>query len=205
MPLVSVNRLTASADGSDLSSITGAFNETIPAYDANGNITQLQRYYEGDKVDDLTYTYSDNTNQIQSITDDGNTNTSVEDYPGTSGTYTYDGNGNTNYDGGRDISLTFHPSLNLPLTVDFGNNNRIYYHYSASGAKQMKHVIDASNNLENTTQPFAIKILESIKRRKEEMAQGQAGQLPPEVMAEAQQQADPKTLQMMRQAVGRVV
>jgi len=65
--------------------------------------------------------------------------------------------------------------------------------------------IDVEMYLENTTQPFAIKILESIKRRKEEMAQGQAGQLPPEVMAEAQQQADPKTLQMMRQAVGRVV
>jgi hypothetical protein len=66
--------------------------------------------------------------------------------------------------------------------------------------------IDAEMMLENTTMPFASKLLESIKKRKEEMAEGQVpGQIDPTLVqganAEAQQKADPKTMGMINKGL----
>lgn len=60
-------------------------------------------------------------------------------------------------------------------------------------------LIDLETYLENSSMPFADKILESIRRRKEEMRQGQAvGQLQtPEISAALQQGGNPQAMRMV--------
>lgn len=63
--------------------------------------------------------------------------------------------------------------------------------------------IDIQMFLENTSLPFADKLLETIKARQEQLAQGQvpAGGLPPEVMAQMAQQGGNQPLSPQTQAV----
>jgi RHS repeat-associated protein len=143
-----LNRLkTASyADGSTLNSHAGYFDETIPEYDNNGNIKSLKRKYDNTLVDDLTYSYNSKSNKLLQVTDNGTPSNAVEDYPGTSLNYGYDANGNMSTDGSRNTTLYYIPTLNLPQTVDFGNNNRINYYYMADGTKFAKQVWTGASN-----------------------------------------------------------
>jgi RHS repeat-associated protein len=138
-----LNRLLQAnyAEGASLNANAGSFNESISSYDKNGNIKGLQRNYNNTLVDNLTYTYLNNnkSDQLQKITDTGTPSSDVDDYPGTSQDYTYDANGNMTYDGAKNLNITYNNTLNLPHTVDFGSNNRIFYHYTATGAKLVKH------------------------------------------------------------------
>lgn len=65
--------------------------------------------------------------------------------------------------------------------------------------------IDAEMYLENTTAPFASKLLEAIQKRKTEMTQGAPGNIDPNLIqgaaSEAQAQADPRLQGMIQQAV----
>jgi len=53
--------------------------------------------------------------------------------------YAYDANGNMTRDDNKGITVTYN-ELNLPTEVDFGNDNRIEWIYSASGEKLRKTV-----------------------------------------------------------------
>jgi hypothetical protein len=75
------------------------------------------------------------------IADSGTASSEIDDYPGPSQDYGYDTNGNMTYDGAKNLSLKYYSTLNLPQELDFGSNNRIFYHYSAGGAKLIKHTI----------------------------------------------------------------
>ena len=132
------------ADGASLADHTGYYSEAVSVYDKNGNIKNLQRYYNNTQVDNLSYAYFTKTNQLQKITDTGTPSSDVDDYPGTSQDYTYDANGNMDHDGSRNMNIDYHRTLNLPQALDFGNNNRIFYHYTASGTKLIKHVKPAT-------------------------------------------------------------
>jgi RHS repeat-associated protein len=129
------------ADGNSLSSSLGYFSENICGYDNNGNITNLKRFYNNILVDSLTYKYQDKSNQIRKIYDSGTPNPYVDDYPGNSQNYSYDLNGNMNYDAAKNLNINYSRTLNLPQMLDFGSNNRIYFHYSATGGKIIKHLI----------------------------------------------------------------
>ena len=48
------------------------------------------------------------------------------------------------FDGAKNITIEYFRSLNLPGEIDFGNNNRIWYHYKADGKKLIKHTVTAS-------------------------------------------------------------
>jgi RHS repeat-associated protein len=48
------------------------------------------------------------------------------------------------FDGAKNITITYNTTINLPKQLDFGGNNRIFYHYTASGAKLVKHTVLAS-------------------------------------------------------------
>ena len=63
--------------------------------------------------------------------------------------------------------------------------------------------IDIEMFLEHTSLPFADKLLQAVKRQREEIQQGIAGQgqLPPEMM-EAAGGADPRAMQMLQMATG---
>ena len=65
-------------------------------------------------------------------------------------------------------------------------------------------VIDGEMYLENSSLPFADKILESINKRKQQMQDGQPmEQMPPELVEQAQQGANPEAMQKLQQFVGR--
>ncbi|RMG27121.1 MAG: hypothetical protein D6732_20515, partial [Methanobacteriota archaeon] len=53
--------------------------------------------------------------------------------------YAYDANGNMTRDDNKGIDVTYN-ELNLPTEVDFGNDNRIEWMYSASGEELQKDV-----------------------------------------------------------------
>ncbi|HJZ41739.1 MAG TPA: DUF6443 domain-containing protein, partial [Bacteroidales bacterium] len=152
-----LNRLktTGYAEGASLNTNTGHFTESVSLYDKNGNIKSLQRKYSNVLVDNLTYYYTPNSNQILQISDAGLNNDpkslEVEDFPENSSNYIYDANGNMTTDGSRNTTLAYHNTLNIPSSVDFGNNNRIFYHYSAGGAKLLKHVDEAAPGTDSYT------------------------------------------------------
>jgi RHS repeat-associated protein len=145
-----LNRLLQAdyAQGSLLDLNHGYFSEIITGYDKNGNIQGLQRKYNNILVDNLDYDYlnSGRSNQLLKITDTGTLNSDIDDYPGTSQDYSYDANGNMTFDGAKNLIIDYYKNLNLPQKIDFGGNNRIYYHYSAAGAKLVKHKIPATGS-----------------------------------------------------------
>ena len=144
----SLNRLSQAdyADGSSLGNNAGYFSEIVTAYDKNGNIQGLQRKYNNILVDNLDYDYynSDKSNQLLKVNDTGTASSLVDDYPATSQNYAYDANGNMTFDGAKNITIKYFRTLNLPQMLDFGSNNRIFYHYTADGRKLVKHTVQAS-------------------------------------------------------------
>jgi RHS repeat-associated protein len=137
-----LSRLTDAhyGDGANLDEHSGYYSMSVPvpSYDENGNILKLKRYFSNTLVDDLTYNYYGLINQLQSVTDNGTASSQVDDYPGTSGTYTYDDNGNMDHDGGKNLDIGYN-YLNLPEAIDFGGDNKLFYHFDASGNKLVKY------------------------------------------------------------------
>jgi len=48
------------------------------------------------------------------------------------------------FDGAKNLTISYNPTINLPKQLDFGGNNRIFYHYTAGGAKLLKHTVPAT-------------------------------------------------------------
>lgn len=129
-------------EGIEMKEKQGSYSEEVTGYDKNGNIAGLKRKYDNLLVDDLAYEYfgSGKSNQLLRITDAGVTSGEVEDYPGTSVDYRYDSGGNMTKDGSKNLYIDYHSTLNLPRQLDFGYDNRVFYHYTAGGAKLIKNV-----------------------------------------------------------------
>ena len=114
------------------------------SYDLNGNIKTLDRRGPDDPggyIDRLTYAY--HGNQLIAVEDAVPTHYNYDFRNGVvySGAdeYAYDANGNMTRDDNKGITVTYN-ELNLPTEVDFGNDNRIEWIYSASGEKLRKTV-----------------------------------------------------------------
>jgi len=66
------------------------------------------------------------------------------------------------------------------------------------------NLIDLEMYLEQTSLPFADKLLQAVRQRREMAEQGQMpGQMPPELMAQVSQGANPQAMAMMNKALGR--
>ena len=116
-------------------------------YDANCNITQLQRNRNNTLIDNLSYSYYSNGNRLKSVTDaSGNT----AGYAPNTGQYLYDANANMTYDPSKKITVSYNP-LNLPSLVEFDNSDFIEYTYSASGTKLRKTVSSWKTTTGGTT------------------------------------------------------
>ncbi len=128
------------ADGPGLSDNSDYYSVNDISYDNNGNIKTLNRTLNDDWLDQMTYNYYPNSNRLKYIVDGGYYGAGeVDGYPnGTSNNYTYDQNGNMVYDGGKNLTISYN-HFNLPQSVDFGGDNKIFYHYSATGAKLVKY------------------------------------------------------------------
>ena len=105
-------------------------------YDENGNIMHLQRNgADAQLMDNLTYNYLNEGNQLASVTDatsnpegffDGNTQ--ADDYD-------YDANGNLRYDNNKNITSIEYNLFNLVNTVEYANGDVVSYMYNSAGRK----------------------------------------------------------------------
>jgi len=95
--------------------------------------------------------------------------------------------------------------LDYDVVVTEGMNTPVYRTLIEDTLKSLleAQAIDIELYLEHSTLPFADKLLQAIRQRKEELAQGVAGNasIPPELMQQAQG-GDPRAMQMLQQAVG---
>jgi RHS repeat-associated protein len=150
------------------------------AYDANGNILQMQQW--GLKVggsvqiDNMRYTYQTNSNKLKSVTDFNNdpqtklgdfrTATTHPQYssklaltpssPQSSfdaiTDYTYDVNGNMNLDNNKAMTSIVYNYLNLPSQITVTGKGTVTYTYDAAGNKLQKISFDLATNQAKTTQ-----------------------------------------------------
>ena len=139
------------------------------AYDENGNILKLKQW--GTKlnlsavVDDLTYTYLDNSNKLKNVIDASNDHSTLlgdfrssQSYMTSLGNnktnsavdYDFDANGNIIKDLNRDIddasiqAIQFN-HMNLPYKITVKDKGVITYIYDANGVKLEKIVTDNTN------------------------------------------------------------
>jgi RHS repeat-associated protein len=149
-----LDRYTAENYGERTTAGTGSFNQNLNGfdeygitYDLGGNITHLNRKSStmggstNTIIDNLTYTYSaTNTNQLASVADAGTS----AGFPGGTGNYAYDTNGNLTTDPYKSLSLTYN-DLNKTnvITVTAGSGQHIDYTYDASGTLLRKRVYGA--------------------------------------------------------------
>lgn len=138
------------------------------AYDANGNIKQMQQWglklTGSTQVDNLTYAYESNSNKLARVTDGIATDNKLGDFKdGTNGgdDYSYDANGNLIYDWNKNlVGLELSPNgqkgiyynhLNLPEKAQVLGKGEILYVYDAAGNKLKKTVVDMATNTTTTT------------------------------------------------------
>ena len=121
-------------------------------YDANGNITTMERYYNGTIADDLTYAYNKG-NQLTSVADASSlTNFGFEETGSeglADGEYIYDRNGNMTADANKGISNIVYNYLDLPEAVTVPEGT-IYYTYDAAGIK-LRKFFDKNTGADETT------------------------------------------------------
>lgn len=153
-----INRLTA-ADFMQISSGTVWDRNTIDfsvsnlAYDGNGNIrsmTQKGMTAPGVSglIDQLTYTYRDNSNKLTAVSDLLNTLSAglgdFNDGNKTGADYSYDTTGNLTKDLNKNISSISYNHLGLPQKISFGGKGNIVYFYDAAGNKLRDVVTDST-------------------------------------------------------------
>jgi RHS repeat-associated protein len=123
-----------------------SYSEKNISYDQNGNITKLARYASNAAlIDNLTYGYLDNGNQIGYVKDTQGDVPGVIDYPGSNSTavdFYYDRNGNMTIDRDKGINNPIlYSYLNKPEQIEFGNGEKIIYLYDGTGVKLGKKVV----------------------------------------------------------------
>ena len=125
------------------------------SYDLNGNIMTMDQH--GFKIgsptgliDELTYHYLPNSNQVTQVVDAMNdTASTLGDfhYKALADTeYRYDQNGNLKIDSNRRIDSVVYNYLNLVQYVHIRGKGTIQYVYDANGLKEQKIVTDSTYN-----------------------------------------------------------
>jgi RHS repeat-associated protein len=139
------------------------YSMTIPNYDANGNILQMNQMglkpnaNTSALIDQLNYTYYSGSNKLKAVTDAVNDNNStLGDFKYNAGSktttdYNYDTNGNMTQDNNKGISTITYNYLNLPQTITMTGKGTISYTYDAAGNKLQKKVVDNTNGTTTNT------------------------------------------------------
>ena len=132
----------ASFNGTAYADEAGYYNLENVGYDANGNITRLQRYGKAGaartKIDDLIYGYGANGNQLTNVEDAGTTAGFTNGTVGLPTEYLYDKNANVTADLNNSISSVTYNYINLPaqIVIDAAgasNDYTVEYLYDATG------------------------------------------------------------------------
>lgn len=95
-------------------------------------------------------------------------------------------------------------NIDFDLTVSQGTDTPVYRQLIDDTLMKLLEgqMIDLEMFLEQTSLPFADKLLAAVKQRKEQMAQGIPGQIPEQVMSQATDGTNPKALGMAQQYLG---
>ncbi len=129
------------------------FSVSSLAYDANGNISSMtqkgMKNGTSSTIDQLTYTYNTNSNQLKKVADAANDPASqlgdFKDLDVSNTTdYLYDRNGNLTYDNNKGIQSISYNNMNLPSRVHIMGKGTISYLYTATGVKYRKIVVDST-------------------------------------------------------------
>ena len=121
-------------------------------YDRNGNITAMQRAAStptlgaSPEEDKLSYFYAANSNRLVNVSDAGAASSSGKkahyfndrNTSGSNDDYAYDAAGNLVKDLNREITFMSYNVIGLPEEIRFANNTKIFYVYTADGAKVQK-------------------------------------------------------------------
>lgn len=131
------------------------------SYDLNGNLLTLrQKGIIGatiDTIDQLSYSYVDNSNKLSAIRDLPRQKTASAglgdfiDNVTQSGEYKYDGNGNIQSDLNKNITSVSYNFLNLPTEIKIKGKGTITYQYNALGTRIGKVIIDSTAGNVKTT------------------------------------------------------
>lgn len=140
---------------------SNTLNEAM-SYDQNGNILTLQRNYNqrglsgtnvtssAQPMDNLTYTYTTG-NQLNKVTDAGNTTGFNNGSSGTNTDFTYNANGSLTADKNKGIDSVHYNVLGKVRRVKFTDGRFISYMYDASGTKlRMKTYNTAGDSVGRT-------------------------------------------------------
>lgn len=138
-----LNRMTAAYSSSRFS-ISSGFNVDVHhfdekvTYDLSGNIKKLIRL-DKSKVDDLTYTYFDQSNRLQKIEDAAPVSRELDFHEAAHDEieYFYNASGNITRDKNKNLNTTYN-FQSLPVSIQDGDNNQITYSYDATGRKLCK-------------------------------------------------------------------
>ena len=121
-------------------------------YDVNGNIQTLERRSLGNVIDNLQYEYQGIGNRLTTIDDAIAGNEGFRDDALANGTeYTYDINGNMEYDANKGILSITYNYMNLPEVIRFEGGNKIIYTYDAAGTKIQQQTFPAGASPRVTT------------------------------------------------------
>jgi hypothetical protein len=147
------DRLTTSTYGDQNDAGTLTLNDrysTTYDYDVRGNIEKMTRegfYWDGScwvqgKIDSLAYSYylasGKSTNRLKTVTEQLSSEGKNSGFkPGVGGDYTYDSNGNMEYDPHKDMDILYN-YLNLPKRIEIEDCKFIEFLYDASGTKLRK-------------------------------------------------------------------
>jgi hypothetical protein len=147
------DRLTTSTYGDQNDAGTLTLNDrysTTYDYDVRGNIEKMTRegfYWDGScwvqgKIDSLSYSYylasGKSTNRLKTVTEQLSSSGKDSGFkPGVGGDYTYDSNGNMEYDPHKDMDILYN-YLNLPKRIEIEDCKFIEFLYDASGTKLRK-------------------------------------------------------------------
>ncbi len=142
-----LNRLTAGYFSQNSLPFPNLLNECAHCYDELfkydlvGNISHLKRNYKSDLVDDLSYTYEGNSNQLDGILDHtiAPSPFGFNEAQHSNGDYAYDGNGNQISDNNKGLALVYN-KWNLPFEVT-DHSSDLVFNYDGIGTKLSKHLV----------------------------------------------------------------
>ncbi|MCI5057715.1 MAG: DUF6443 domain-containing protein, partial [Flavobacteriales bacterium] len=125
------------SEGNSLSTLvqTNSYN-TSYSYDKSGNVNTLERYENGNLIDDLSYTY-DSENHIINLEELADYSIGFKSQLGQAG-FGYDNNGNMTRDDHKGLNISYN-EMNLPTVFAYDTGDSLKIVYNSTGSKLAKY------------------------------------------------------------------